>query len=395
MGEALAARRGKRTTNGAGPVAGRRREDLAAALGRTADVSYDRAWSMPKAFYTDPEILALERERVFLADWICVGRREEVASPGDYMAVELCGEPIVVAHGPDGSIRAFSNVCRHRGTLVARGKGNARRLVCPYHSWSYDLAGQLVAAPRLPARPDFDPASCRLPALAAAEWQGFVFVCLADDPPPLAPRLAALEAMIRPYHLEQARLRYLADEVWETNWKCVLENYMEGYHLSPLHRDSLHKVNPTRLCRHFPPGEAYFGYIAGFDPSLPRSQKGHPDLSDEEAGSCVMFAVPPGFAVGCAGDYSSFICLQPESVDRVRVKMGLIFFGPDWPEDSVRWAVELFRKTMAEDKSVLLALARGLKSRYHQAGPLAPADFEGPIWDFYRYMGRHLGPALG
>jgi phenylpropionate dioxygenase-like ring-hydroxylating dioxygenase large terminal subunit len=336
-------------------------------------------------------VLALERERLFRREWLCAGRREEVAAPGDYLAVELCEEPIVLAHGEDGRIRAFSNVCRHRGALVARGKGNAKRLTCPYHAWSYDLAGRLAAAPRLPDRPDFDPAACRLPELAATEWQGFLFVCLEGEPPPLAPRLAALEATIRPYHLEQARLGYLAEEVWATNWKCFLENYMEGYHLSPLHRDSLHKVNPTRLCRHLPPSETHFAYRAGFNPDLPRVTKGHPDLTDEEAGSCVMFAVPPGFAVGCAADYSSFICLQPEAVDRVRVKMGLILFGPDWPEDAVARAVELFQQTMAEDKAVLLDLARGLRSRHHRPGPLAPADFEGPILDFYRYMASRLG----
>ena len=93
-------------------------------------------------------------------------------------------------------------------------------------------------------------------------------------------------------------------------------------------------------------------------------------------------------AVGCSCDYSSFICIQPTAVDRVRVKMGLIFFGEDWSRDSLDDAIELFDKTMAEDKAILVELARGLKSRHHRVGPLAPADFEGPICDFYRYMNR-------
>src|SRR5919205_2953340 len=97
----------------------------------------------------------------------------------------------------------------------------------------------------------------------------------------------------------------------------------------------------------------YFGYNAGYSPELPRPQKGHADLTDAEAVNCVMFAVPPGLVSGCGGDYSSFLCVQPETVDRVRVKMGLIFYGEDWPEEGIERAVTLFKDTMAEDKVML------------------------------------------
>jgi phenylpropionate dioxygenase-like ring-hydroxylating dioxygenase large terminal subunit len=367
---------------------------VAAALERTAQLPYERAWSMPSELYTDPAILALERERLFRQEWLCVGRREEVARPGDYMALELCDEPVVVIHGLDGVLRAFSNVCRHRGMPVARGKGHGKGLMCPYHHWTYDTAGRLMSTPRLGTRPDFDAAACALPRLALEQWQGFLFVSLAEDPAPLAPRLAELERIVRPYHLELNEVRYLADEVWATNWKNLLENFMEGYHLSALHHDTLHNVNPTRLCRHLPPGDAYFGYFAGFNPELPRVQKGHPDLTDQEREDCVMFAVPPGFAVGCSADYSSFMCIQPESVDRVRMKLGLIFYGSEWPPQSVERAVELYQQTMAEDKTILVGLAKGLRSRYYERGPLAGPALEGPVWDFYRYLNRTLGPGL-
>jgi phenylpropionate dioxygenase-like ring-hydroxylating dioxygenase large terminal subunit len=195
--------------------------------------------------------------------------------------------------------------------------------------------------------------------------------------------------------MEEMKLRYVADEVWHTNWKCLIENFMEGYHLSPLHKTTLHPVNPTKLCTHFPAGDAYFGYNAGYSPDLPRSQKGHPDLTDAEADNCVMFAIPPGLVSGCGGDYSSFICIQPETVDRVRAKLGLIFYGDGWTDAEVEKAVVLFNDTMSEDKDILVGLMRGFAAKSYARGPLAPADFEGNVLDFYRYFSRRMQAVIG
>src|SRR5262249_26264866 len=153
----------------------------------------DRAWSMPRGFYKDERVLALEIDNLFLREWICVGRAEEVAAPGDYFVFRLCDESVVVICGKDGNIRAFSNVCRHRGALIASGKGNRKNLLCPYHNWAYDTFGKLISTPDLGARADFDRANCRLPEFACTVWHGFIFVSLAKDPPALAPMLVDLE----------------------------------------------------------------------------------------------------------------------------------------------------------------------------------------------------------
>lgn len=168
---------------------------------------------------------------------------------------------------------------------------------------------------------------------------------------------------------------------------------MEGYHLTPLHRDTLHKVNPSRLCSHLTPGRRHFGYSVGFTSRVPKGRVGHPDLSDDEGNTCIMFAVPPGLLVGVGSDYSSFLCIRPESADRVRVKLGLIFYGDHWSRQDVDNAIELFQHTMDEDKQVLLRVQQGLGSRFHEPGPLAPRDLEGTIWDFYQYLSRSLTTA--
>ena len=368
--------------------------DLHLALRRSEELDFDSAFTMPANFYTDPALLALESRHLFGQEWICLGRTEEIMRPGDYMAFQLCDEPLVAVRDAEGQAHVLSNVCRHRGTVLVNGSGNAPLLICPYHHWSYDLKGRLKAAPRLDAHKSFNRSACRLPEFACEEWQGFLFTSLARDPKPLAPRLEPLAGRPRNYHMEGMSLKYLVTEVWNTNWKCFVENFMEGYHLSPLHRSTLHAVNPTRLCTRFEAGDAYFGYNAGYSPNLARSSKGHPDLAAAEADNCVMFAIPPALVSGCGGDYSSFICLQPESVARVRAKMGLIFHGDDWAQVDIDRAVQLFIATMAEDKAVLVSLMRGMASVHHQRGPLAPADLEGPVLDFYRYCSRRLGDAI-
>ena len=369
-------------------------ERLGAALTICESVDPNQAWSMPKAYYTDPDLLALERERLFGREWIGLGRADELPNPGDFITFQLCDEPLVAIRGDDGVIRVLSNVCRHRGAIIAAGTGHAERLVCPYHHWSYHRSGELAAAPRMEPHKDFDQTSCRLPEFACEVWHGFIFTNLSTNPPPLAPRLQGLDALIRNYHMEEMATRYVVEDVWAVNWKCFIENFMEAYHLSPLHKTTLHPMNPTRLCSHIPPGEAWFGYNAGFSPDLPRSYKGHPDLTDAEATNCVMMAVPPGLVSGCSGDYSSFICIQPEAVDRVRVRMGLMFFGPTWAQADVDYAVDLFHQYMAEDKDILTAMVRGLNSKHYDRGPLARPDFEGAALDLARYYSRRMRGAL-
>ncbi len=353
---------------------------------------YSQGFSLPGAFYNNPEWLQIEREELFANDWSCVGRVDEIAQPGDFFTIDHVGEPVLVVHGRDGIIRALANVCRHRGTAVASGSGNAKKFLCPYHHWAYDTRGQLLNAPHMDAHEQFDRARCSLPPLACEIWRGFIFVSLQPEPGNLLAGLAPLDAVIGNYHLEAMVTRYSAEEVWPTNWKCLLENFMEGYHLTPLHRHTLHKVNPSKLCSHLPPGPRHFGYRVGFTERVTGEPVGHADLSDDELKHCVMFAVPPGLAVGVGSDYCSFLCLRPEGVDRVRVKLGLFFYGDRWQQADVDRAVDLFRETMDEDKQVLAQLQLGLASRFHAPGPLAGPDLEGTIWDFYQYLARELGP---
>ena len=366
-------------------------KEVRKALRACLDRPHCRAWGMPAGFYTSPEFLAFEIEELFRTEWVCIGRVEEAASPGDYWTVDLLGEPLLVVRGGDGRLRVLSNVCRHRGMPVAYGGGNAKHLQCPYHAWTYDLRGRLVRAPLIEGRDDLDEESCGLPEVATEVWQGFLFVNLDGQASPLAPQLDGLVPLVSNYHMEDMVLGHCETEAWETNWKCLTENFMEGYHLSHVHYETLHPITPTRLCRHFPAGEGYFGYYSGFPAALPQRGRYHCDLTDAERGYSVMFAVMPGLVAGVAGHMASFICLQPESASRVRGKRGIIFGDPDIEDRERQAVIDLFERTMAEDKVQLVNLQRGLGARNFRPGPLGPADVEGTVWDFYQYMARRIG----
>ena len=366
-------------------------ESFRRVLREITALEHERGFALPGAFYTDPDWLQVERDELFLSGWFCVGRVDEVSRPGDYFCFDQVGEPVLVVHGHDGVIRALANVCRHRGTVVAGGSGNCKKFLCPYHHWAYDTSGRLLNAPHMESHRDFDIDDYRLKPLGCETWLGFIFVNLDADAPGPGAGLEALEKVIGNYHLEQMKLHYQADETWDTNWKCLLENFMEGYHLTPLHRETLHKVNPSRLCKHLAPGPRHFGYRVGFASRLPADRIGHSELSDEEMDTCVMIALPPGLAIGIGSDYSSFLCLRPLSPVQVSVKMGLIFYGEHWREADIENAVRLFQSTMDEDKQVLGRVQRGLASSSYRPGPLAARDLEGTIWDFYQYLGRSLG----
>ena len=147
--------------------------------------------------------------------------------------------------------------------------------------------GSLIRAPHMEQQAGFALDACTLPPIAIETWLGFVFVSLVSSPKPLAPELEPLRQKLRNYHLESMQTFYSVEWVWQTNWKSLMENFMEGYHLSPLHHNTLHPVNPTRLCKHYPPGEQYFGYEVGFAERVSGTHRGHPDLTDEERNTCI------------------------------------------------------------------------------------------------------------
>lgn len=204
-----------------------------------------RAETLPPACYTSPEFFEREVRRIFRRCWNLVGRADYIAGPGDYFTFELAGTPGFAMRGRDGTIRAFVNSCRHRGAKLLDGSGSCPSIVCPYHSWVYDAAGRLRAAPGMAETEGFRADDNALAPLRAEVWMGFVFVNFDADAVPLADYLGDLTEAVASYGLDTMVTRGRKEFRVRSNWKCYVENSMENFHLPTVHARSIGDVKAT------------------------------------------------------------------------------------------------------------------------------------------------------
>ena len=356
-------------------------------LARVAGLAESVAQCLPGSFYTSPDYFAYEREAVLSREWHYLGRVDEVPRPGDYFTTVLLDEPLLVVRGDDGAVRVLSNVCRHRGMPVAEGSGSARRFVCPYHAWSYDRDGVLANAPRMRDK-GVTSATCRLPEFRSETWQGFIYANLDDDAAPLAPRLGNLHGLLQNYRPQEMRIVQVAEEEWRTNWKCLVENFMEAYHLSVVHPETLHPYTPTGLSRKSMSDTTFTSYCANYPDNIPSRGKGAPGLTAEERRRSTLFCLFPTQVASQAASLLVSFALKPTAVDRVNVRWTMSTYGDELTRDEIEQRITLWHDVNREDREKLERMQRGLGSRHAPSGPLAPTDFEGTIWDFYRYLAR-------
>lgn len=194
-------------------------------------------WSLPAWTYDDPDFFAAEVERVFAPSWQIVCHVSEIVEKGAWHSLDYLGESIIVIRGNDGCIRAFTNVCRHRGSRILDGRsGCARKLVCPYHAWTYELDGQLSGLPDSASYPGLDKSRHGLARVSSEIWRGFVFVRLKDEGSSVADMMAPYETLVAPHRFEdlqaQGRVTLRPRAV---NWKNIGDNYSDGLHIAVAH----------------------------------------------------------------------------------------------------------------------------------------------------------------
>jgi choline monooxygenase len=364
---------------------------LLSGIGAAAAQPFETGITMPPLSYTSAELLALEHEKIFSTQWICVGRAEEIPTVGDYFTVRVAEEPIVVVRAGARQIRALSNVCRHKWTQLLDGHGNTSRIVCPYHAWTYDLDGALVHTRFMENSGGFDPSKCALPQIECDLWRGFIYVRIDGDDSSLAEQFSGLDARTFDYHMEDMTQICGGEEIWEANWKLLVENFTETYHVFHTHRDSIAKYSPTELTMIMDGDAAHsFGVNPLFKDAMEESpfEPHHPELSDKHQEEFCMIGLFPAQMIALAPDRIFYMCLTPLGPDRLHSKWGVACYDHNLSTEAAAGIEGIYQTINAEDRIRLERVQTSLKSRFARSGPIS--QYEKLNWEFTRYLSRLL-----
>jgi phenylpropionate dioxygenase-like ring-hydroxylating dioxygenase large terminal subunit len=312
--------------------------------------------TLPYAWYTDPDVLARERAALFRPAWQYAGHLGDLPSPASYFTCRVADVPLVVVRDRSGELRAFVNVCRHRGAEVVSGAGPCSTLQCHYHAWTYGLDGALRAAPR--SAPDFDRADLGLRGAAVDTWGPFIFVNADGDAPPLVDTLGDLPAIARERGLDFDALRFHHRIHYgvDANWKVAVENYLECYHCAVAHPSLSDVIDVRPDAYELEPHPTFASHYA---PARDGDGAGQFHLVWPTLKVNVMPGAP-NLSIGP---------LWPVSVSRTEGFLDY-FFAPDATEDWITDFLALDDQVGAEDTALVASVQRGMASGAFESGRL-------------------------
>jgi phenylpropionate dioxygenase-like ring-hydroxylating dioxygenase large terminal subunit len=345
--------------------------------------------ALPSHWYVDDGILERELELIFERSWQCVGMAHQLVRPGDFVTGQVGRIPIVVIRDERGALRGYVNVCLHRCSVIAHGSGNADRLRCPYHAWTYDLDGQLITAPRFNLQPDFDFSAFRLAEVQVDRLGPFVMVNTDPSAPSLAEQLDGLEE-----RMERDGLRFV-DMVhaghWESeqeaNWKVLVENFNECYHCPVAH-----------------PG---FSRLLAVDPEHYRSETsrwtsrsvvplrargtapidGYPEGENDKGQYALLW---PNFTLSQSPGPRRVVACWFEPITASRTRMVCeTFVDPNVSAEDIAALDRFSTQVATEDQMLVEAVQRGMRSGRVPRGYLM-AETEQLVIHFDRLVARAL-----
>lgn len=354
--------------------------------------------TLHRDLYVEPCWFDRECRAIFFRDWFCVARAEEVPEPGAFRALTLADQHIIVVRGDDGALRAFYNVCRHRGCQLvdsedpASQRGRFRKQIrCPYHSWTYRLDGTLKQAPHI----DVDTSAYSLHPIELEQWGGFVFIRLDAGESTLADQLGPIPARIARYPLEELVCGWRYDYKVSANWKVILENYNECYHCAGVHPE---------LCSLVPEFRANGGQGLQWEEGIPQRpgtntftmtgttmRAPFPGLNDAEKERHFGELIYPNLMLSLSMDHAAVFLLQPIGPEETRIDCRLLFHPDAVAADDFDPgdAGDFWHIVNQQDWRICERVQRGMHARPFEHGYYAP--MEDMSLDIREYVALRLG----
>jgi len=370
----------------------------------------DTQATLPSDWYYDDKHHQRELEAIWYRDWVCVGRAEEIPNAGDFLVRKIGNQSLIVTRDSDDVIRVFHNTCRHRGTVICTnetGHFANGRIICPYHTWTYSLAGELVATPVRIESDDFRMSDYSLYDVQVDHWGGFIFVNLSDEPnKSLKDFMKGEDDGLANWPLEEMVSVHQESIPLKCNWKLFWENYSECYHC-PRHHPELCKIVPI-----------YKEGLTGTDETSEDQRDGHSirhgvgegkitwtidgqtklplieGLSAEEVKRGMVFAsVTASMYVVGHPDYVRSVRIYPTGAETTDLIIDW-YLMPGTKEkhaDKIEHMLELGRLVVEQDGELCELNQRGLKSKAHEHGVLVPQEYW--VWDFHEWIKARLNEA--
>ena len=364
----------------------------------TADI--ETCITLPSEVYTSEAWFEFEKRAVWDREWVCLGHIGQVPKAGDYFSITINNDPLLVLRDDAGEVRVMTAVCQHRGHILGEHAGNTHVFTCPHHGWSYDLSGTLISAPQMDAHASLEElrrTSC-LPTLRTEIWNGFVFINMDGNAPPLNPRLKRLSKEIANHHLGDMGATPTCDfSGYPWNWKAMQENAVEPHHTWFVHKGP-HDFAPSRLASfvewdddddgavYHPTGFLYKdgGFTAGFQSLFPIIET----LTDAERQRVMFASVLPNLFIGTVPDGCLYYMILPDGANRLTLRVGYLFphstLALDNFDITFKAVVDGIVVYNDQDTEANTAVHRGLRSRFANRGRYAP--LEGTLPQINRWL---------
>ena len=360
---------------------------------KTAETLPKGAHTLERNYYVNPEILQKEYENLFLNKWICAGRSLNLAENGQYKVINIDTESVIVLRDQNGDLKAHFNVCRHRGTRICKNESGqfSKSIQCGYHGWTYDLKGKLTGAPHMDAVDGFKKDDYPLHAVALAEWEGFIFINLSDEPEDFYSIFSPIKDRFSPWNISDLVVKETKNYQVKGNWKLVIQNYCECYHCPILHPElaAIHNYMGGRNDLH--EGPFLGGYMDFNDDKNSITASGKlccPPLdgvTDKNLNRVYYYAISPNMLLSLHPEYVMYHTVWPDGVDKCKVICSWLF-TKDVVESgkyNTQDAIDFWDMTNKQDWYISELSQLGIQSKKYSPAPYSGQESLLAAYDKY------------